>query len=150
EAGNARSIDTVSNLMADIWYAKSSQSGATVLTINPNPSGTSGEAVIWEFAGVDTTAPLDKTAVLNSMAASTTPSGASLTTTSPSEVVVSVVQVQDKVSGIASGNLFTNDSLLWGNGWAHLTSSSTGTYAAQWNSTSGTYCASSVSFKAAT
>src|SRR5262245_32873577 len=63
EAGNARSIDTGSNLMADIWYAKSSQSGATVLTINPNPSGTSGEAVIWEFAGVDTTAPLDKTAV---------------------------------------------------------------------------------------
>src|SRR5262245_23663583 len=39
EAGNARSIDTGANLMADIWYAKSSQSGATVLTITPNPSG---------------------------------------------------------------------------------------------------------------
>src|SRR5437867_3766072 len=97
EAGNSRSTETVSHLMADLWYAKNSRSGATVLTITPNPAGISGEAVIWEFSGVDTTAPLDQSAVLNSMAATTTPSGAPVTTTSPAAVVISVIQVQDKV-----------------------------------------------------
>jgi hypothetical protein len=149
EAGNARSTDTGANLAADIWYTKNSKSGATVLTLTPNPSGTSGEAVIWEFSGVDTVAPLDQSAVANNMAATTTPSGAPVLTASPAEVVISVAQVQDKINGIASGNSFTNDSLLWGNGWAHLITSSKGTYTAQWSSTSGTYASSTVSFKAA-
>ncbi|MEO7143487.1 MAG: putative Ig domain-containing protein [Bryobacteraceae bacterium] len=52
------------------------------------------------------------------------------------------------VTGIHSSNAFTGDSLLYGVGWAHLITTASGAYTALWD-TSGTYAASSVSFKAA-
>ena len=72
EAGSARATDTAANTMADIWYAGNSVAGATVVTITPSPSGTSGTAVIWEFSGAEPFSPLDQTAVLNSQAGATT------------------------------------------------------------------------------
>lgn len=150
EAGGARSTNTTANTMADIWYAHNSVAGATLVTITPSPSGTAGTAVIWEFSGVEPYSPLDQTAVLNSRSATTTPSGAAVVTTSPAEVVVSVANVQGTVTGVKSGNSFTNDSTASGEGWAHFIASSTGTYAPQWaTSTSGTFCSSTVSFIAA-
>lgn len=150
EAGSARATDTAANTMADIWYAQNSVPGATVLTVTPSPSGTAGTAVIWEFSGVEPYSPLDQTAVLNSQSATTTPVGASVVTTSPAEVLVSIANVQGTVTGIKSGNSFTSDSTAGGEGWAHFIASSAGTYAPQWKtSTSGTYCSSTVSFKAA-
>jgi len=150
EAGSARATDTAGNTMADIWYVENSLPGATTVTITPSPSGTSGTAVIWEFSGIEPFSPLDQTAVLNSQAATTTPVGAAVTTTSPAEVVVSVANVQGSVTGISSGNSFTSDSTASGDGWAHFVASSAGTYAPQWtNSTAGTYCSSTVSFRVA-
>jgi hypothetical protein len=150
EAGSARATDTGANTMADIWYAENSVAGASVVTITPSAPGTTGTAVIWELSGVEPFAPLDQTAVLNSQAATTTPVGASVVTTSPSEVIVSVANTQGSVTAIKSGNSFTNDSSAGGEGWAHFIASSTGTYAPQWTtSTSGTFCSSTVSFKAA-
>jgi len=149
EAGNARASDASANTMADIWYAKNSLAGATVVTITPSPSGTAGTALIWEFSGVDPNSPLDQTAVINSQAATTTPLGASVVTTSPAEVVISVANVQGTVTGINSGNPFTNDSTANGDGWAHFITASAGSYAPQWTkNTSGTFCSSTVSFKA--
>jgi hypothetical protein len=52
------------------------------------------------------------------------------------------------MTGIASGSPFTNDSTFFGVGWAHLVTSAAGTYAAQWNTGSGTFDSSTVSFKA--
>jgi hypothetical protein len=52
------------------------------------------------------------------------------------------------MTGIMSGNAFTNDSTFFGVGWAHLVTSAAGTYAAQWNTGSGTFDSSTVSFKA--
>lgn len=149
EAGAAKSIDSVSNIMADVWYAKNSLSGASVLTITPSSSGTPGTAVIWEFSGADTNSPLNQTAVLNSQTVTTSAIGASVMT-SASEVVVSVAAFQGSESGISAGNSFSNDSSASGDGWAHLITSSAGTYQPQWNSSSGgTYCSTTVSFKAA-
>jgi hypothetical protein len=106
--------------------------------------------VIWEFSGADPSAPLDQTAVLNSQAATATPSAPPVTTTSANEVVISLVEVADSVTSITSGNSFTNDSTLMSNGWAHMITSSTGTYFAQWNqSPVGSYASCTVSFKAA-
>jgi hypothetical protein len=149
EAGAAKSTDTAANTMADIWFAGNSIGGATVVTITPNPSEATGTAVIWEFAGVQPYSPLDKTAVLNSQPATTTPLGASVATASPTEVVIGVANVQGTVTG--SENSFTLDSTASGEGWAHLITSTSGTYTPQWTtSTSGTFCSSTVSFKAAT
>jgi hypothetical protein len=150
EAGSARATDTAANTMADVWYAENSVAGATVVTITPSPSGTAGTAVIWEFSGVEPFSPLDQTAVLNSQSATTKPSGASVVTTSPAEVVISVANAQGTVTGIKSGNSFLSDSAVGDEGGAHFIASSTGTYAPQWTtSTSGTFCSSTVSFKAA-
>lgn len=150
EAGNAKSSDSGSNLMGDIWYANNSHSGATTLTIILNPSGATGTATIWEFSGGEPYTPLDQTAVLNNQPASVTPLGASVNTSANFEVIISVVVLQNNVTGIYSGNPFTNDEILNGNGFAHLITSSAGTYTAQWNqSTSGTYASSTVSFRAA-
>jgi len=149
EAGAARAIDTVAGTVADIWYAKASVAGTTSLTISPSASTSNGLAVIWEFSGVDPTAPLDQVAVLNNQASTSVVSGAAVTVTSSIEAIVSIAVVGNSVSGIASGNAFVNDSTLQGNGWAHLITSSTGTYSAQWTPPAGTYAASTASFKAA-
>lgn len=149
QAAGARAVDSIPNTMIDMWYAKNTQAGATVLTITPNPTGTRGTAVVWEFSGADTSAPLDQTAVLNSQIATTTPLGAPVTTSS-TEAVVSVANVQGTISALFAGNSFMNDSTANGNGWAHLITSSAGTYQAQWtNGATGTYASSTASFKAA-
>ena len=152
EAGNARAVNSTYS-MVDIWYAKNSQAGATTVTVTPNPSGNAGAAVVWEFSGVDTLSPLDQTAVLNSQPVTSTPSGAPVTTTAPIEAVVSVVAPQWWLSSLANGNGFISDSLLnqspYTTGWAHLITSSAGTYAATWNTGLDTYASATVSFKAA-
>jgi hypothetical protein len=151
EAPNARAVDSSFN-MVDIWYAQNSNSGATSVTITPNPSGNGGAAVIWEFSGVATASPLDQVAVLNSQPVTSTPAGPSVTTTSPVEAVVSVIAPQWWIGGLVSGNNFTADSVLnspYASGWAHLITSSTGTYAPSWNTGADTYTSTTASFKAA-
>jgi Abnormal spindle-like microcephaly-assoc'd, ASPM-SPD-2-Hydin len=150
EAPTAKAVDSAANTMIDLWYAKNSTSAATTLTITPNPVGTTGTAVIWEFAGVNIATPLDQVAVLNSQPATSTPAGAPVTTAAAVEVVISVANVQGTLTGIVSGNSFTNDSTANGDGWAHLFTSFTGTYTAEWNNSGlGTYASSTASFTAA-
>ena len=151
EAPNARAVDTTTN-MVDIWYAKNSIAGATTLMITPSPSGSNGTAVIWEFSGVDTVSPLDQVSVLNSQPITGSPTGAAVTTTSPVEAVISVVAPQWWMVSLASGNAFTSDLVLnspYASGWAHLITSSSGTYAAAWNTGADTYTSTTASFKAA-
>lgn len=148
EAGPARAVDTnpLVNDMADIWYAKNTLAGATALTISPNPTGTVGTVIIWEFSGVDTSAPLDQTGVLDSQAATTTPAAPPVTA-SADELVISIANVQNAVTGILSGNPFVLDSTASGNGWAHFITTSSGSYGAQWAGSLGTYSAITTSFK---
>jgi len=149
EAGSARSTDSGGNTMADIWYAQNILPGTTTVTVTPSSAST-GTAVIWELSGLEPYAPLDQTAVLDSQAGTTTPSGASVTTTVPAELIISIANAQGNLTGLASGSSFTADSTVNGDGWAHLVTASSGTYTAQWsNAISGTYCSSTVSFKAA-
>src|SRR5580658_844466 len=77
------------------------------------------------------------------------PSGAPVTTSAGADVVISLTTASN-VTGISSGDAFVSDSTVQGNGWAHLITSSAGTYAAQWNQNpAGTYASSTVAFKAA-
>ena len=150
EAANSRSVDSTRSQGVDIWYAKNSIAGATTVTVTPNPSGGFGAVVIWEFSGIDTTAPLDQAAALNSQASTASPTGPAVTTTAASEAIISVISVQGSATGIASGNPFTSASTSDGDGWAYLITSSAGTYAAQWTkSSAGTYAGSTAAFKAA-
>lgn len=148
-AGNSRAANSGSDYMLDIWYAKNSKSGATTVTITPNASVGDGGGVIWEFSGVDTIAPLNQSAVLNSQAATTTPNGAYVTTTTPGELIISVL-LTNAQNGIRPGNPFTNDSTLTGDAYSRLIAATPGTYRAEWYSASSKYGNSTVTFKAAT
>jgi len=150
-ATSARSVDTAGGSVVDIWYARNSTAGATSVTITPSATTSSASAFIWEFSGVNTTAPLDQVAVLNSQSASASPTGAAVTTTNfANEVVVSLAAVSGTISGIYSGNSFSNDSTVNNDGWAHLVTTATGTFAAQWSQNpSGTFASSTASFIAA-
>lgn len=149
EATGARSIDNVGGAVADIWYAKNSIAGATTVTITSTNASYYGAAVIWEFAGADPAAPLDQTASLNSQPATAAPIGAKVTTTDASDTIVSLAVDSGYIFQIAPGDSFINDSLIKNSGWAHLITSSTGSYASQWTGTLGTYASSTASFKAA-
>jgi len=156
EATGARAVDA-SVGMVDIWYAANSASGATNVTITPNPSGGTGVAVIWEFSGVAAVSPLDQVGVLNSQPAPTQyPTlGASVTTTAPVEAVVSVTAPQWFIAPLAGGS-FTQDFLIvtpsgppyYYAGWAHLITSTTGTYSANWGSWGNIYTSTAASFMA--
>lgn len=150
-ATSARSVDSAGGSVVDIWYARNSQPGATTLTITPSATISTASAVVWEFSGVNTTAPLDQVSVRNSQSASANPTGASVTTSNyANEVVISVAAVSGTISGIYSGNAFSNDSTVNSDGWAHLITSLAGTYAAQWSQNpSGTFASSTASFFAA-
>ena len=129
----------------DIWYAKNSRPGATQLTVGPgNPN-----VVFWEFSGIDANSPVEATSVLNNQGPSANPAGPSITTALPEELIVSAVNVQNSITHIHAGNAFTNDSLQGNDGWAHLVATSTGTFNAQWDQSSGTYASNAVSFKPA-
>jgi hypothetical protein len=150
EAIGTLATDGASGSVSDIWYASNSKPGATRVTITPSSTLSNAAAVVWEFSGSNTTTPLDAAAGQNSQPATTTPQAASVTTTYPNEVVVSLASVSGSILGILTGSLFTNDSTVNNEGWSHLIAALPGTYSAQWNQSSpGTFASSTASFKAA-
>lgn len=96
--------------------------------------GTSIVSGVWEVAGID---GVDKSAGLSDQIGGSVELGAPVTTTRQGDFVVSVDDPFTNVTGIHSGNNFTDDSLLGGTGWAHLNDKNTppGTYQAQWDTT---------------
>ena len=145
----ARGIDDSEDFGIEIWYAKDVLAGATRVTATGD---TVHSIVMWEVAGLDKTNPLTATSKLDDRPESTTPVGASITTTTPGELVISIAIVANQVSGLNAGSAFTNDQTTFGNGWAHLTNNGApvGTYTAQWDQPNiGDSCAASASFKLA-
>ena len=131
-----------------IWYVKNSK--GRVRNITPAGSYTTVAYTFWEFSGVDTSSPLDATSTLQNQSASLTPLGPSITTTKPGELVISAVIVANNVTHIHAGNAFTNDALPFGDGFAHLIATSTGTFNAQWDQNpTGIYASNAASFKPA-
>jgi hypothetical protein len=147
-SGNARSMITSTTSITDIWYAKNVKAGTTTVSITPDAS-VPAAVVIWEFSGVDPVAPLAGSAAVNDGASTRTPSGPMLAA-SANSVIVAVMTPMAPPTGIHSSNAFTNDSLLYSDGWAHLITSNAGNYAPQWDlSSPAAFSVSAVAFKAA-
>jgi hypothetical protein len=143
---SATALDAPRGEGIEIWIANDSIAGATSVTA----SGLSVTAVaVWEVSNIRSASPLDTASVLDSQAATTTPTGAAITTTRAGDFVVAVTVVQNAVTSIHAGNAFTNDFTTRENGWAHLTdpAAPAGPYQAVWDvNAAGTYCASSAAF----
>jgi hypothetical protein len=144
----ARSVNTQSGSGAwnDVWYAANVRAGATTITVSPSTTET-GNVYVWEISGA---AVVDAAAVLNSQPASATPSGPAVATSTESEIVLAMLHPApgSAPSGVHSGNPFTSDSTSDGMAWAHLVTTTVGTYVPQWDQTSATFAATTVAFKA--
>jgi hypothetical protein len=135
-----------------IFYAKSSSACSGATRINLASTANVLAAVAWEVSGVRSADPVDTALVLTEQPDTTAPRGPRITTSTDGEFVVSVMLVDNRISGIHPGNEFTNDQLVLDNGWAHLTDpmARAGTYQAQWDQPmAGAYCTSAVAFKVA-
>jgi hypothetical protein len=137
----------------EIWYAVNSKSGATLVTPTFANATTHVEITVWEVSGISTSAPDATNSSSGNVTLSNTP-GPAVTTTQAGDFIVSILfAIDSSVSGISSGNEFTNDFTTNGNGWAHITSNSAakGTYQASWSTSpsQGIYCASTVAFRPA-
>jgi hypothetical protein len=137
-------------LSTEIWYAVNSKPGATVVTPTFGQLTSHEEITVWEVSGISTLAP-DATNTSSGSVLSNTP-GPAVVTGHAGDFIVSILFAADThLSGISTGNEFTNDFTTEGNGWAHITSNSVpaGTYQASWSTSipQGGYCASTVAFR---
>ena len=135
-----------------IYYAKSSSACSGATKIDLAVTAPVFAAVAWEVSGIRSDDPVDTALTLTEQPDTTSPRGPRITTSTDGEFVVSVMLVDNIVSGIHPGNEFTNDQLVFDNGWAHLTDpmAKAGTYQAQWDQPmAGAYCTSAVAFKVA-
>ena len=134
----------------EIWYAVNSKSGATVVTPTFATAPTSIMIAVWEVSGL-AASPLDATKVTTgNLTASNTP-GAAVTTSQVGDFILSIMLANtSNLSAISSGNEFTDDFALYGNGWAHITSTSpaAGIHQASWFTAapSGIYISSTAAF----
>jgi hypothetical protein len=137
----------------EIWYAVNSKPGATVVTPTFADSTTHVEITVWEVSGISTLAPDAINTTSGSITLDNTP-GPAVTTAHAGDFIVSILfAVDTTITGISTGNEFTNDFTTDGNGWAHITSNSApaGTHQASWYTPTpqGVYCASTVAFRPA-
>jgi len=130
----------------EIWYAKNT-AGASGVSVKATFSGTfNAEKAITahEYAGADTTAPLDQTAAA-AVSGSNVSSGAK-TTSSPNELIFGATLFQ--ASG-SSGSGFTRRSSIANNVSEDKVVTSTGSYAATFTNSSQSAIAQMATFKAA-
>jgi hypothetical protein len=143
----------VGNFSTEMWYAVNSKPGATVVTPTFADSLTHVEITVWEVSGISTSAPDVTNTSSGSTTLNNTP-GPAVTTTQANDFILSILFAVDAtLSGISSGNEFTNDFTTNGNGWAHINSTSApvGTHQSSWftSTPQGIYCASTVAFRPA-
>ena len=134
----------------EIWYAASSKPGATLITPTFAGSPTHVEITVWEVSGISVSALDVANTATGNLTLNDTP-GPAVTTTQAGDFVVSILfAIDTDLSGISSGNEFTNDFTTDGNGWAHITSNSApaGSHQASWYTPTpkGIYCASTAAF----
>ncbi len=146
---SAGARSTLSGLSTEIWYAVNSKPGATIVTPTFVGSPTHVEITVWEVSGVSMFAPDATNTSTGTVVQNTL--GPAVTTTQAGDFIVSVLFAgKATLSGISTGNEFTNDFKTGGNGWAHITSNSSGagTHQASWYTVApaGKYCASTVAF----
>jgi hypothetical protein len=133
--------------MVDIWYAANTRAitGGVTITLS---SDFGGELWLAEFAGVQTASPLATTA-RNTGTTSGTAVGASVATTTPDELVFSMLGLGSGIglSAISAGNPFTSLSFIEGDDCAFDVPAQPGIYAPAWAlNGSNSFVTSSVAF----
>jgi len=140
-----RAINTASGQTSanECWFSVITKPNATSVTITTSNSQTADD-FFWE---VSNTNCVITAGALSSQPATTTPSSPSLSIAGPIFIASNLhPSVGSLPTGIHSGNPFTVDSLNDGFSWAHLITSTPGSYFAQWDMPSATYAANAAAF----
>jgi Tfp pilus assembly protein PilV len=132
----------------EIWYTTSTSAGVTNVSATISSNQYMG-AWVYEVSGLNASAMLDATGRVNVSTASTTITGPSLTTTWPSEFLVSVTALQTTSTGLQAGSAWSDDGVQFGDDSAHLITSQATTAAAVWSGApAGGYIVSGATFRA--
>jgi hypothetical protein len=147
-AAGARAVNGSNSV--EIWYARNSTAGATVVTPKFGVAPSLLSMTAWEISGMPTISIDAVNTAAGSLSHNNT-AGPLVTTSNTGDFVISVMfALNSNLSAISTGNNFTNDFTTFGNGWAHLTnnSSSPRNQQASWFTANpaGAYCASTVAF----
>lgn len=130
--------------VADTWYAKNINSGATTVTVTIGTSTGSGNCVIGvtEYSGADTSAPLETSAHTSSTGS---PVGPALTTASTGSVLIAICEATSTgTTGVSSPWTSTTVSIPF---TADYLPGASGTYTANFTPTSSqAYVSSGASF----
>src|SRR5690349_8810264 len=92
---------TASGARQSIYYAKNIAGGSTTVTVSFNPAAASVDVRVLEYAGLDTTSPLDVTAA--AVGSSTTASSGSATTTAANELIFGADTIATGTPGPGAG-----------------------------------------------
>ncbi len=132
----------------ELWFASAAHGHATKITATGPATASPFPAVAWEVAGLGgPTDSMPVAAVLSGQAATLDPTSPPLTATRFGELIITGTDFETGLENLSVG--FTEDSVVDGDGWAHLTSpvSPPGTYQATWRlGTPGRYCATAAAF----
>ena len=132
-------------LSQSIYYAKDIVSGSNAVTVTFNQAATSPDIRILEYAGLDTVSPLDVTAaaVGNSNSASSGPA----TTTATSELILGADTIATTTTGLGSGFTSRIITSLDSDLVEDTVVSTTGSYSATANLSSGSWVMQMATFK---
>jgi hypothetical protein len=130
----------------ELWYGQGANPGATTVTAIANTY--IHELVAWRFV-TPRLATLDTSGGATDQPSSPTPTSPALMTAAAGEIVVAATYVDGNVSGLAAGSEFTNDVMINGDAYAHLTDphAPAGVHIVVWNQDQILgYCASAAAF----
>jgi hypothetical protein len=145
QVANARSTSTQSGsgYWDDFWYAPNVP--AQVTSVSPKPSQTvNGNLFVWIVSNVNS---VNAAGAENATTGTSgTPFGAAVTTTAAATFIATLLHPDINGNPTTVNAPSISDSVVDGMGWAHLITSSAGTYTPQWNQSATTYAGSTVAF----
>jgi hypothetical protein len=148
QAASARAL-SAGGRFTDVWYCKSSLSGATTVTVTYGTTGTNRrEAYVHEVSGADTSSPFDAKGTSTDTGGASPLSGAAVTTVAANTYILAIIRTSGSTTGVAGGGFTADDFSLAGAAEHDIVSSQgtyTPTFATSASTTDDAY--STVSFK---
>lgn len=146
-SAGARSTDRRAVQSTEIWHASGSVWGQQFITVNFSGATGSGTCMAAEFSNVAVDSPVDAVATVNNGAASTSPFGAAVTTTSDSDLVIGAIS--GGVTDVDGDSSFASLQSVSGNAAAWLNASSADVYQPHWDGDNVSFAASTVAYRSA-
>lgn len=132
----------------EIWYAVNSKPGATRVVVTEGGSWRP-QVFFTEVSGINMNDPINGAPALNDVRVASTVANAPAISASANDFIFSILSTQNSVLGMNNASIFTAFPIYDGDGAAYYVPAAAGTYGAIWNQQNGTYCGSTVAFRAA-